>query len=207
LPRTHASASEELLRLRRLSNRLLLLASADSPEFLALAPVEVEDLLSDALKRWVHTPRAWSLRVPKVATVEADLDRLALALDALIENAIGHTEVSGRIELSADLQGRSVVLAVADSGPGISARDLDRIFDRFARTDSHRSREAGGFGLGLSIVKAVAEAHHGSVQVRSTEGKGSIFEMVLPTSLQPGGRHLLSHPGYARAPAHRIANR
>ena len=73
-----------------------------------------------------------------------------------------------------------MVLAVTDSGPGIPAADLERIFDRFARASPRVSREAGGFGLGLAIVQAIAEAHHGSVRVRSTPGVGSTFEMVLP---------------------------
>jgi signal transduction histidine kinase len=173
--------ADELLRLRRLANRLLLLASSGSPDFLHPSPLEVEPLMVDALSRWDHVPRAWWLRVED-ATVEADGDRLAMALDALLENAIAHTEADDRIELSIHREGRTVVLSVGDSGCGIPGSDLDRIFDRFARIEAHRSREHGGFGLGLSIVKAVAEAHHGSVRVRSSEGRGSVFEMLLPSS-------------------------
>ncbi len=82
-----------------------------------------------------------------------DPDRLAVALDALIENAVAHTDANDRIEVSAHLEDGRVVLAVADSGCGIPAADLRRIFDRFARADSHRSREAGGFGLGLAVIR------------------------------------------------------
>ncbi|HLQ55125.1 MAG TPA: ATP-binding protein [Streptosporangiaceae bacterium] len=68
-------------------------------------------------------------------------------------------------------------------GAGIAAADLGRIFGRFSRIDAGRSREVGGFGLGLAVVKAIAEAHHGSVQVRSTPGRGSVFELQLsPTT-------------------------
>ena len=69
---------------------------------------------------------------------------------------------------------------MADSGCGIEARDLQRIFQRFARASTHRNREAGGFGLGLAIVQAIATAHHGTVKVRSTPGQGAIFEIFLP---------------------------
>ena len=176
----------ELLRLRRLATRMLLLASAGSPDFLHLAPVAVEPLVVDALGRWSHTPRRWTLGTVTEATVDGDPERLALALDALLENAVAHTDLDDRIELSARIQDRKVVLAVADSGGGIPAADLERIFDRFARVDPHRSREAGGFGLGLAIVKVIAEAHRGSVRVQSTVGEGSVFEVLLPapTSLQ-----------------------
>src|SRR6266540_842169 len=126
--------------------------------------------------------RRWSHRLGAEATVLGDRDRLALALDALIENAVAHTDVDGRIELSTRLEGGAVVLGVADSGCGIPAAELDRIFDQFARVDPHRNRKAGRVGLGLAIVKAIAEAHHGSVRAHSTVGEGSLFELVLPQS-------------------------
>jgi two-component system sensor histidine kinase BaeS len=103
-------------------------------------------------------------------------------LDALLENAVAHTGVDDRIEVSARQEAANVVLAVADSGCGIPPADLGRIFDRFARVDPHRSRQAGGFGLGLAIVQAIAEAHHGSVRVESTVGRGTVFEVILPAS-------------------------
>jgi two-component system OmpR family sensor kinase len=180
--------ADELLRLRRLATRLLLLASVGSPDFLDEAPVEANPLMVDALNRWSQTPRRWSHRLGAEATVLGDRDQLARALDALIENAVAHTDVDGRIELSTRLEGASVVLAVADSGSGIPAVELERIFDRFARVDSHRNRKVGGVGLGLAIVKAITEAHHGSVRAHSTVGQGSLFELVLPqsTTRRPG---------------------
>jgi signal transduction histidine kinase len=75
------------------------------------------------------------------------------------------------------------VLAVTDSGCGIGEADLERIFGRFARAKPFRSREAGGFGLGLPIASAIAEAHHGEVRVHSTVGHGSTFELVIPAAL------------------------
>lgn len=176
-------AADELLRMRRLTSRMLLLASTEGPDFLHLAPVDVEEILIETAHRWRHVPRRWSVSAPAVPQVHADGDRLTLALDALIENAIYQTEDGSQIELSARLVDDSVIVAVTDQGPGIPAAELDRIFGRFYRVDAGRSREPGGFGLGLAIVKAVVEAHHGTVEVQSTIGRGSVFELRLPTSL------------------------
>jgi signal transduction histidine kinase len=173
-------AVDELLRMRRLANRLMLLAATDSPDFLRWAPVDVAELMVETLHRWGQTPRRWSLGALAEAQVQADGDRLTLALDALIENAIDHTEPDDRIELSARRDGEKVILAVTDSGSGIPATEVGRIFGRFTRVDTGRSRETGGFGLGLAVVKAIAEAHHGSAQVQSTLGQGSVFELQLP---------------------------
>jgi signal transduction histidine kinase len=167
----------ELARLRRLTNRLLLLASAGTPGFLQVAPVATDSLILDALERWGHVPRHWRLGEAAEATVSGDADRLVVALDALLENAVAHTEPG---EVSVRLEDSNAVIAVADSGCGIPADDLDHIFGRFTRAEPYLSREAGGFGLGLPIVQAIAEAHHGSVRVRSTSGQGATFEMVIP---------------------------
>ncbi len=187
-------AVEELLRMRRLANRLVLLASTDSPDFLRPAPVDTAELMMETLHRWSRTPRRWSLGSLTDVPVRADRDRLTLALDALIENAIDHTDPGGRIELSARQAGEEVVLAVRDWGSGIPAADIGHIFDRFTRVGTGRSRDTGGFGLGLAVVKAIAEAHNGSVDVRSTVGKGSVFELFLPAAT--------GHPGLA-APLNR----
>jgi signal transduction histidine kinase len=179
-------AVEELLRMRRLAGRLVLLASTDSPDFLRLAPVDAADLLVEILHRWSQTPRRWSLAAVTDGRVQADRDRLTVALDALIENAVDHTDPDGRIELSARRLGEEIVFSVEDSGSGIPAAEIGQIFDRFTRVGTGRSRQTGGFGLGLAVVKAIAEAHHGSVQVRSTVGRGSVFELFIPASGHPG---------------------
>jgi len=175
-------AVDELLRMRRLSNRLVLLASTDSPDFLRPVPVDTPELMMETLHRWSQTPRRWSLGSLTETPVQADRDRLTLALDALIENAVDHTEPDGRIELSARRSGEQVVLVVRDWGSGIPATDIGHIFDRFTRVGKGRSRDTGGFGLGLAVVKAIAEAHGGSVEVRSMVGQGSVFELSLPAA-------------------------
>jgi len=168
--------------MRRLASRLLLLTSAGTPGFLHLAPVAADTVLMEALSRWGYTPRRWRLGEVAEATVLGDHDRLAVALDALIENAVAHTEADDLIELSARIEGGQAVLAVTDSGCGIPEEDLARIFSRFSRATPYRSRESGGFGLGLPVVAAIAEAHHGSVRVTSSVGSGSTFELVVPTT-------------------------
>jgi len=178
-------AVDELLRMRRLANRLVLLASTDSPDFLRLAPVDAAALLMETLHRWSQTPRRWSIGALAEAAVLADQDRLTLALDALIENAVGHTDTDGRIALSAHREDDQIVFGVRDWGTGIPEAEIGHIFDRFSRVGQGRSRDTGGFGLGLAVVKAITEAHGGSVQVRSTLGEGSVFELVLPATAAP----------------------
>jgi signal transduction histidine kinase len=172
--------TDELMRLRRLSTRMLLLASAEGPDFLHLTPMPVESVVVDALDRWGHIPRHWRLGRVDETTVRVDRDRLAVALDALLENAVAHTSPGDRIEVGARVDEDFVVLAVTDSGSGIQDADLRRIFQRFARAEPHRSRPSGGLGLGLAIVQAIAEAHGGSVRVQSTFGHGAKFEVLLP---------------------------
>jgi len=140
----------------------------------------------ETLQRWSRTPRRWSIGALTEAAVHADQDRLTLALDALIENAVSHTEPDSRIELSARREGEQISFIVRDWGTGIPADEIGQIFDRFTRVGSGRSRETGGFGLGLAVVKAIAEAHRGSVTVQSTVGKGSAFELRLPAAASAG---------------------
>ncbi len=176
---------DELLRLRRLADRLLLLASSADPDFLTRSPTAVEQLLTDARNRWAPTDRRWVLDNGLAAVVLADPDRVGTALDALIENAVKQTDPGDEIRLGARHEGDQVVIAVADSGPGIATRQLERVFDRFARLDVGRSRARGGVGLGLAIVKAIAEAHGGSVRAHSALGHGSVFEILLPLPRTP----------------------
>jgi signal transduction histidine kinase len=173
---------EELMRLRRLSDRLLLLAAADDPDFLHKKPIEVEPLLVSALQRWSPTPRLWRLGTTDEAVVDADADRLALAIDALVENAVKHTTPDDWIELAVR-RNHGVEISVADSGTGIPAKDLDRIFERFARSDISRQRDSEGLGLGLPIVKTIAEAHGGTLSIRSDVGKGTEFTISLPLAV------------------------
>ncbi|MFI8537514.1 ATP-binding protein [Streptomyces aquilus] len=110
----------------------------------------------------------------------ADPMRLRQAVGNLVSNAVRHTPAGGTVALSAEREGDDVVFRVADTGSGISGEDLPKVFDRFWRAEKSRSRQSGGSGLGLSIVRKLAEAHGGSAQVSSAVGEGSVFSLRLP---------------------------
>jgi len=175
----------ELTRLRRIAERLLVIAAAEGPEFLQREPVELDSFTMEILRRWRPTAdRRWQLgRLDKV-TVQADRERLGLAVDALLENAVRHTASGDVIKLSvvAVGYGLPVRMIVADTGQGIPAGLLRHVFDRFRSGDSGPTR---GTGLGLALVSAVARAHGGDVLVNSTPGHGSEFELLLPAPVAP----------------------
>lgn len=175
-------ALDELARIDAIIDRLLLLATADQPDFLRVADVAIEPFLEDVFMRWSEVaPRAWRLGPVALGTVAVDPDRLRAALDALIENAIKYTRKSDAIELRAVSDGGSrLLIEVEDEGCGVHEDALARIFDRFARADAARTRSAGGAGLGLAIVDAIAKAHGGGCTVQNT-GHGSIFALRLPS--------------------------
>jgi len=110
----------------------------------------------------------------------ADLQRLEQILGNLVDNALRHTPDGGVIRLSADADGAAVRIAVEDSGPGIPAGEIDRIFERFYRLDSGRARAEGGSGLGLAIARKLAEAHGGSLTAENRPGGGAQFTFRLP---------------------------
>jgi signal transduction histidine kinase/thiol-disulfide isomerase/thioredoxin len=180
----------ELTRLKSLSERLLLIAASQDPEFLYLAPVALDGFLVEALRRWQPTARrVWATGRLDAVTVPADHERLGLALDALLENAVQHTGPGDTIRLSVrqDDDAKSARLVVEDSGEGIMPAEIDHIFERF-RTGPARGGPRGT-GLGLTLVRAVALGHGGEVRVRSTPRAGSSFELVLPMTARP--RHTL----------------
>jgi len=181
--------ADELARLRRLVDGLLLLAGTEDPQQLHLVPVDVAEIVVDAFRRWAATPRQWVLGAAEEAIVLADRDRLAVAFDALIENAVQHTREQDTIEVAVRRRDGTAVVSFRDTGTGIPGEDLDRIFDRFARADPGRSRHTGGFGLGLSIVRAIVEAHLGTIHVMSRVDVGTTFEIDLPLAANADRAH------------------
>jgi signal transduction histidine kinase len=174
-----AVAVDELDRMERIVERLLLLAKAQSARF-ETTSVDVASLVEDLTMRWADiTPRVWRVGDVVEGTVRADPDALRAALDALVENAVQHTGPTAVIELSAHAEGGSVSIAVADQGGGIPPAALEHIFDRFGRVDVARTRGDGGVGLGLAIVDAIARAHGGRCTVTSWP-EGSTFTLTLP---------------------------
>ena len=118
---------------------------------------------------------------PAPPWAEADPVRLRQAVGNLVSNAIRHTPAGGTVTVRAQsVAGGGVVIEVTDTGSGIAAEDLPRVFDRFWRAEKSRSRQTGGSGLGLSIVRKLAEAHGGSVAAASGPGPGSVFTITIP---------------------------
>ena len=177
----------ELTRLRRLGERLLVIAASEDPDFLRPEPIALDRFTMDVIRRWRPTAdRQWQLGRLDAVTIGADRERLGLAVDALLENAVRHTGCGDTIQLSVLVSGPDlpVRMIVADTGQGIAPSELEHIFDRFRTGSPPGGAAAGtgskGTGLGLALVRAVAHAHGGDVRVRSTPGAGSEFEMVLP---------------------------
>jgi signal transduction histidine kinase len=98
----------------------------------------------------------------------------------LLDNAIKYTPEGGTVALTVSAQNGKAILEVVDNGIGIPAQALPKVFERFFRVDTARSREEGGAGLGLSIVKSICTAHHGKVDASSTPGQGCRFRVELP---------------------------
>jgi signal transduction histidine kinase len=172
---------DELARLSRLAERLLILAAAEDVRFLDLRPLEVRELVDETGRRWGGTiEREWRVEPYVSGEVVGDADRLRDAVDALVENAIHATGRGGSVTISGRARGDRFVLEVSDDGMGIDPEQIPTMFERFARADEPRTRRAGGTGLGLPIVKAIAEAHGGSVEAESDLGRGATFRIVLP---------------------------
>ncbi|MCX6137783.1 MAG: ATP-binding protein [Ignavibacteriales bacterium] len=111
-----------------------------------------------------------------------DRSRLQQVMNNLIMNAINYNKNGGTVQVSAERTGEGIELSVRDSGVGIPPEHLTRIFERFYRVDSDRSREMGGTGLGLAIVKHIIEAHGGRITVESTIGEGTVFRVTLKSN-------------------------
>jgi signal transduction histidine kinase len=177
--RTLVLVQDELDRMQRIVTDLLTLAKSDRPDFLALEPVRI-DLLAEELlaKAGALGARRWSMTDSTRGVIVADRQRLTQAMMQLAQNAVQHTADGDRIELGAELRGREAALWVRDDGSGVAPDELEHIFERFARGRGPRTSD--GAGLGLAIVRAIAEAHHGRVSVESRVGHGATFTIWIP---------------------------
>jgi two-component system OmpR family sensor kinase len=172
----------EIARMSRLVDELLLLAKSEQTQFLRVEPIDLAPFVSEL---WdgvsLIADRRFELGPIPQGTLRADPDRLAQALRNLLDNAIEHTAAEHglvRLQVTA-LAGRRVRFTVEDDGPGIDAAQRERVFDRLHRTDAARDRATGGAGLGLAIVRAVAEAHGGSVAAGESPEGGARLELEL----------------------------
>jgi signal transduction histidine kinase len=172
--------ADELDRMGRLVNDLLLLAKASRPDFLQPEPVDLDDLTRELFaKISALAERDWRLANVGSGRIVADRQRLTQALMNLSQNAVTHTQAGDAVELGSELRNGSVRLWVKDTGPGVPEHEQARIFERFVRLD--RVPVGEGAGLGLAITRAVAEAHGGRVEVDSRPGDGARFTVIIPT--------------------------
>jgi two-component system OmpR family sensor kinase len=196
--RASVHVQREITRISRLVDDLLLLAQAEHGDFLRPERIELTtfvEQLWDGIS--LTAERNFELGPVPAGTLFADPDRLAQALRNLAGNAIRETAAeTGLVRLEVDEVTRGRLrFAVVDDGPGIPVAERERVFERFHRTDPARTRAAGGAGLGLAIVRAIADAHHGEVHAAD------------PRQGSTGARVELLLPGYQRAPAPRRAIR
>ena len=178
--------ADESRRLAALIDDLLMLARADASELrLAVNPVELAPVIrqvAGALEPLARQGRRVTLAHAEVAPdlrAFADPERLAQVLTNLVRNGVNHTPEGGAVYLEAGADSTTAWVTVSDTGTGIPPADLPRVFDRFYRGDQSRSRDSGGFGLGLSIARELVEAMGGSLTVSSQPAAGSCFRVAL----------------------------
>lgn len=163
----------DLLDLSRLESER---PSLESIRLDLIAGEETTRLMESAARKQI----SMEVSVDDPVEIKGSGKDVALAIRNLIDNAVEYTRPGGRVKVEVAANDGSAVVSVDDTGVGIPAKDLPRIFERFYRVDRARSRETGGTGLGLSLVKHVAEQHGGRVEAESELGKGSIFQITLP---------------------------
>ncbi len=184
---TIGSALEETERLSKIVESLLAISRLDAGE--ALMTRERFDLAelvagtADQMRLLAEDKQiALKCNAPGRVEVEGDPHRLKQIVVNLVDNAIKYTCEGGKVEISAVAVSDNAVLEVTDTGIGIPPESIPHVFERFYRVDKARSRQMGGAGLGLSIVKSICAAHQGRVSVESSEGKGTRFTVELPLS-------------------------
>ena len=188
-----AASREELLRLMgliagesgrmsRLVDDLLLLARFDAGRPLDRRPVDLASLAAEAVQRAriVAPGRPVTLEAAEPVIVDGDEGRLTQVIDNLIGNAIKHTPPGSPVTVTVAGRAGQAELTVADRGPGMTAEQASRVFERFYRTDGARTRASGGAGLGLAIAAALAAAHGGEITVDTAPGHGAAFCLRLP---------------------------
>jgi signal transduction histidine kinase len=173
-------------RMQRIVDELLDLSRIESGHWKPRPePVRIADAAGEVFGRVAATAESKGVVLntgidPAAATAYADRTALEQILLNLVENAIRHTPEGGRVSIETSPWAGGVTLRVIDTGSGIPPEHLPRIFERFYRADSGRSRDAGGTGLGLAIVKHLVEAHGGSVKAESAPGSGATITVFFP---------------------------
>lgn len=175
-------------RLTKLVNDLLLLTRFDQHTPQEMSTENIKAIIEEIFPQLkiLVAERTIELKLKDNILILANKNQIKQVIYNLVQNAVRHTDAaSGTIIISADyenenkMQNKFVVLKITDNGTGISKEHLNKIFDRFFRSEEHRSRKYGGYGLGLSIVKAIVDAHGGKIEVESEVGRGTTFSIYL----------------------------
>jgi signal transduction histidine kinase len=173
---------EEVVKLRRLSDRLLQLASADNE--MELTPTSLEEVSIEALNRALPQAEAKNILITNEAgplLVMGNSENLTDVVAILLENAIKYSPPKTTIRVQSQKHGKQALLRVKDQGQGIKASEIPHIFERFYRADQSRTgHSAGGYGLGLAIAKQIVTLHRGDIYCKSTPTKGTTFTVALP---------------------------
>jgi two-component system, OmpR family, sensor kinase len=178
--RAIALVMDELDRIARMVDDLELLAEAERSDFLQPESIDVTLFAHELVaKASVLAPRRWVLDHTAGGTLQADRQRLTEAVMNLARNAAQHTRPDGTVAIGLSLNENEARISVRDNGTGIALSDQARIFDRFTRGKDAKRRYRTN-GLGLAVVKAIADAHGGRLEVESRLGQGSTFTIILP---------------------------
>jgi signal transduction histidine kinase len=179
---------EEAFRLEHLVDDLRILSLADAGELsINLQEVPPQKLLKDVQATYQHIARQRDVKIKvdvasDIPMLSIDPVRMTQVLTNVLDNALHHTPEGGQVNLSAQKVQGGVELAIQDSGPGIEGNDVNRIFERFYRTDPARHRDEGGSGLGLAIAKSIVQAHNGQIWAESAPGQGLKILIRFPVS-------------------------
>lgn len=185
-PRFLRVAQNETERMIRLVHDLLQLSRIDSNQWrVEKAPTSLAHLLRQVKERFQFQADERNIAlclslVEPLPPIALDRDKMLQVFDNLLSNALKYTGPGGKVSIAARMDGPWVTVTVADTGIGIPAEDLPRVFDRFYRVDKARSRELGGTGLGLSIAREIVRAHGGEIALDSEVGKGTTVTVRLP---------------------------
>lgn len=177
------SMYEESKRMNKLVQDLLFLAKLDRVPGFNMKKDSLDSVLNEMEPqlRLLAEKRKAIFQIEPSVTAIFDRDKIKQVILNIYYNAIQHTDPkTGVIRVSLEKQGRNILLAIEDNGPGIPKKHLKHLFERFYRAESSRSRKYGGAGLGLSITKSIIENHNGTIEVKNKDGKGSIFLVRLP---------------------------
>ncbi|MCF6092634.1 ATP-binding protein [Microaerobacter geothermalis] len=182
------SSQQQVMRLIRLVGDIEKLNQAENPLVqLHIQPIHLNELINQVVQtlesEWSHKPMNVNVIIDDQITLMGDGDRITQVLLNLLSNAYKFTPENGNITILAKESNSEVTILVKDNGSGISKEDLPHIFERFFRGEKSRNRSYGGAGIGLAIVKAIVEAHKGTISVESEVGEGTTFTIVFPKKI------------------------